>query len=69
MHHNWVVTEGLAKAPRTSEIEDRSSTDADTTKRERRGSGGEITMEIKREASRKSLKEINSSKSQRSFKV
>mmetsp|Transcript_33989 Transcript_33989/g.60690 ORF Transcript_33989/g.60690 Transcript_33989/m.60690 type:complete len:439 (-) Transcript_33989:334-1650(-) len=68
MHHNWVVTEGLAKAPMTSEIEDRSSTDADTTKRERRGSGGEITMEIKREASRKSLKEINSSKSQRSFK-
>lgn len=68
MNHKWVVTEGLARAGGDSNSPARAGSGA-TAPKSHQMETDEISTEVKREASRKSLREIKKTKSQKSFKV
>lgn len=69
MNHNWVATEGLAKTASKKSTGAEAHSGANADARQEQAEAGEITSEVKREASRRSLREIKKGQSQKSFKV
>jgi len=68
MNHNWVATEGLAKTASKKSTGAEAHSGANADARQEQAEAGEITSEVKREASRRSLREIKKGQSQKSFK-